>query len=445
MHPATKGNGEDARFKERDWKSIQIHEITDPVEVRFVELDTSIEDTTKLLIRSGAPNVVLVRESRRTKTAIGTFGYDDLNAYLLLVLGLSKPDEAAVQLAERARSGEKLPLSAVIDHIGPKETPAFLPHNADLIRAMEVLGGGAHRVIVNKEGTSEVVGILSQLRLVRFFWENHANFASTEKLYALHLKELELGTREVLSINGDKPLSDALLLMLHEGISSLPVLDSQKNVVGNISHVDVRLLTDTSAIPLLSGSCIHFIGVILSERGMEDGKDSYPVFHVTPFSTLAHTVAKLCATRSHRMWIVDAPSPASSVPPSPGVHTVVPPFSSQNSGAGASGRAGSNAVEHHPHPTGPPYTNSGVAVSAGQLPGAGMSGRLSGVVSLTDVLNLFAKASGLAPSDPEEARRRRRRSSSSSLRPSIDSVRPSAEMIRGSGELSRSGSSARGR
>ncbi len=44
-----------------------------------------------------------------------------------------------------------------------------------------------------------------------------------------------------------------------------------------------------------------------------------------------------------------------------------------------------------------------------------MSGRLSGVVSLTDILNLFAKASGLHPQDPEERRRQRRRSSSVSL------------------------------
>lgn len=42
-----------------------------------------------------------------------------------------------------------------------------------------------------------------------------------------------------------------------------------------------------------------------------------------------------------------------------------------------------------------------------------MSGRLSGVVSLTDILNLFARASGLQPSDPEEARRARRGSSAS--------------------------------
>ncbi len=60
-----------------------------------------------------------------------------------------------------------------------------------------------------------------------------------------------------------------------------------------------------------------------------------------------------------------------------------------------------------------------------------MSGRLSGVVSLTDILNLFARASGLHPTDPDEARRNRRGSSSSSrsaagvsgLRGSEDSLR----------------------
>lgn len=243
MHPNVKSNGGDGRFAGRDWRSIQIQEIIDPVELRFVELETSIEDTTKLLIRSGAPNVVLIRESRKTRTAIGTFGYDDLNAYLLLVLGMSQPDEAATKLRERARSGETLALEEVNDHLGPREEPAFLQHTANLTQAMEMLGGGLHRIVITKEGTSEAVGVLSQLRLVRFFWENHQSFAVTESLYNRSLKELGIGAKEVLAINGDRPLSDALRLMHDEGITSLPVLDSHNNVVGNISHVDVRVST----------------------------------------------------------------------------------------------------------------------------------------------------------------------------------------------------------
>ncbi|GIZ38303.1 hypothetical protein CKM354_000172300 [Cercospora kikuchii] len=433
MHPSHKANGGDERFKGRDWRAIQVQEIIDPAETRFVELDTSIEDTTKLLIRSGAPNVVLVRESTMTKTVIATFDYSDLNAYLLLVLGLSQPDELAAKIADRARRGDAIPLKDITSHLGPREEPVFVTQTATLLQAMETLGAGHHRVIINKEGSSEAVGVLTQLRLVRFFWENHHNFAATENLYSMTLKELELGAKEVLAINGDKPVADALRLMHAEGITSLPVLDSHRNVVGNISHVDTRLLTDTSAIPLLHSSCIHFIGVILSERGMFDGKDSYPVFHITPFSTLAHTVAKLCATRSHRLWMVDAPSPSTSVPPSPAMKQAFPPSSPHN-----------NGIEHNTPITtpvrsgsidvtpGPPYTSTNPAVSIGaaQLPGASMSGRLSGVVSLTDILNLFARASGLSPGDPEETRRRRRQSSSSSVRPSMDSVRPSIESLR---------------
>ena len=264
-------------------------------------------------------------------------------------------------------------------------------------------------MFVTEEGTRNVVGLLTQLRLVKFFWEQGRNFEAVEKVFPASLKDLGIGSRSVISINGDKPVKEALDLMNKESITSLPVLDSQRNVVGNISHVDVRLLTTTASLPLLTSSCIHFISVILSERGMNDGKDSYPVFYVSPYSTLAHTVAKLVATVIHRMWVVDAPSPSSSAPPTPSHTTSFQP----------------QALHAHPTSMGPPYTSSLASTPSASLPGQHMSGRLSGVVSLTDVLNIFARASGLNPTDPSEARRRRRRSSSSSVRASIDSVRSS--------------------
>lgn len=55
------------------------------------------------------------------------------------------------------------------------------------------------------------------------------------------------------------------------------------------------------------------------------------------------------------------------------------------------------------------------SIPASALPGARLSGRLLGVVSLTDILNLQARASGLSPADPAESRNHRRRSSSSSM------------------------------
>lgn len=199
--------------------------------------------------------------------------------------------------------------------------------------------------------------------------------------------------------------------MNNEGLSSVAVVDSTYNVVGNISTADVRLLTNAASLPLLENSCLHFVSVILNERGMEKGKDSFPVFYVNPYSTLAHTVAKLVATKSHRMWVVESASPSPSAPTTPqlGPTVVVP-------------EPRSNSVSTHnnqPHFTQVPTTSS---LSSGHL-----SGRLTGVVTLTDILNLFARSSGLHPTDPNEQRARRRRSSSSSVRPSLDASRSSID------------------
>jgi CBS domain-containing protein len=242
--------------------------------------------------------------------------------------------------------------------------------------------------------------------------------------------------------SGDKPLTDALTLLLNEGVSSLAILDNARNVIGNISTVDVKLLTKSSSLPLLRNTCIHFISVILSTRGMQDGKDSFPVFYVTPQSTLAHTVAKLVATKSHRLWITEPASPSSSGPPTPSTHpaTLVP--TSSHGSSISSPSAQSNIVAPSPpnshgvsaNSAAPFMAPSGPSISASAMPGASISGHLVGVVSLTDVLNLFARASGLHPTDPSELRKGRRRSSSSSMRKSGDlGIRP-----RFSGEGSRS-------
>lgn len=232
---------------------------------------------------------------------------------------------------------------------------------------------------------------------------------------------------------------------MDEGISSLAILDNGNNVIGNISTVDVKLLTKSSSLPLLRNTCIHFISVILSTRGMQEGKDSFPVFYVTPLNTLAHTVAKLVATRSHRMWVTEPVSPSSSGPPTPLAHpaTLVQTSSHSSSISNASGQSQiipPSPISTSPHPapstTTPFVTPTGPSVSASALPGARISGHLFGVISLTDILILFARASGLPVTEPRELRLGRRRSSSSSVRKSLDlGLRPkiSGELARGSG------------
>ncbi|KAI9738192.1 MAG: cell separation during budding [Cirrosporium novae-zelandiae] len=417
----------DPKFAGRDWRSIQVGELVGLESHQFVDLDIDIESATTRLT-TGKYQVLLVRETPEAENIIGTFDFNDLNAFLLFNIGVLQPDESQRdtfnELGRKARGEGKI-LLRDLAILGKKERFVTIPDNANLSKAIETFGGGVHRVVLVKEGTDKACGVLSQFRVLKFLWENRNCFPDLDKLYPLTLDRLSVGSQTIIAISGEKPLQEALKLMFDEGVTSIAVLDQGLNVIGNISTVDTRHLTKASALPILSNTCINFCRIILSERGLEHGRDSFPVFHVSPYSTLAHTVAKLIATISHRMWITDAPSPSSSAPPTPSHSTIVLPPPSVIHPAPPPHSAHSVSPPQppaSPHAT-PPFmpTSPTSSIPSGA---SGLSGRLCGVVSLTDILNLFARASGLNPSDPAETRKNRRRSSSSSVRPSLDSVRP---------------------
>ncbi|SPJ85220.1 related to CBS-domain protein Sds23p [Fusarium torulosum] len=431
-HPPAGNKHANPKFAGRDWRDVAIGELVSPDDIKWVEFDSSVEEATKLLLKSPT-NVVLVREDASTHTAVSTFDYTDLNAYLLVVVGLAKPEEDQVDLFNsilaKAQENGQIPLRDVFP-LFRKESLVTLPGDEKLAQAIEILGSGIHRLLVTAT-SGEVVGIASQLRIVEFFWNEGVNFPSIDRLYPVLLRDLGVGAKEIVSVNSDSPLSEALTLMSNEGLTSVAVVDNGMNVVGNISTKDVRHLTKSSNGHLLNSSCMNFISVILNERGVEHGRDVFPVFYVNPYSTLAHTVAKLVATRSHRMWVVESASPSPSAPATPLMGpqsftgTAPPPPAVPASApihAAPPSPVPTAAVPASPVPT--------AAVPASAMAGARLSGRLTGVISLTDVLNMFAKSTGLHPSDPNEQRARRRRSSSSSVRPSLDSSRASIDFRR---------------
>ncbi|KAI0857527.1 hypothetical protein F4860DRAFT_489089 [Xylaria cubensis] len=404
------------RFAGRDWRDIAIGELISDDDVRWVDMDTSVEDASMALVKNTTSNVVLIREDATSIKPVSTFDYSDLNAYILVVVGLGQPPEDLVELydglASRAQARHSIPLRD-IQPLCRKESLVTLQGDEDLARAVEIFGSGIHRIfITNFQG--EVVGILSQIKLMEFFWNEGINFRVIDELYPKLMKELGVGSQQIIAVNSDSPLADALTLMNQEGLTSVAVVDNGLNVVGNISTADVKLLISAASLPLFQNTCLHFVSVILTERGMEKGKDSFPVFYVNPYSTLAHTVAKLVATHSHRMWVVESASPSPSTPSTPSLPPTV--------------LVSNSTPSSQPAVTGTHYPSQSVSASA--LPGSHLSGRLTGVVTLTDILNLFARTTGLHPTDPNEQRARRRRSSSSSIRPSIDSSRASLDIRR---------------
>ena len=192
-----KASSADPAFTGRDWHSITAGELVDPSEIEFVEVDTGIEEATHTLIENGA-SALLVRSTPGDKAAVATFDYKDLNQYLLFATGSLRPDEehrAFFQnLAKKAQAGIKIPIREA-KSLGSKEPFVILPHTAKLTKALEAFGGGVHRLIVVKEWTNEVVGVLSQFRLVKFLWENGGSFPVIDQLYQQQIRDLGVGER----------------------------------------------------------------------------------------------------------------------------------------------------------------------------------------------------------------------------------------------------------
>ncbi|KAK9238707.1 hypothetical protein V1525DRAFT_400300 [Lipomyces kononenkoae] len=398
-----------------DWQTVKLGSLMQNDKLVSITGDIAVEAAYGKLIQHNFTSLPVLILPGIDVTQAESFDYSDISALLLLIMGHLKPQggsawpEELEEMVQKARAGFDVPVSFVMG-LKPQEPFLTLQESETILTAVEYFGRGVHRLLVTDDAERDVKGLLSQRRLVTYLWDNARRFNTLEPLFQMTLQELGIGSNSVISIAGDKLVIEALEIMHHESVSSLAVVDSDGNLQGNISIVDVKHLTKSTSAHLLHSTCLQFITVILTDRGLESGRDSYPVFHVTPFSTLAHTIAKLVATKSHRMWIVQ-----------PSNHQTYSPSSTPSSGTQTPAPASNTQPAQNQQS---PASPSIVPVSPpAQFSGSrGLGGKLIGVVSLTDILSLLARSAGKGDVDPSEARRQRRRSSSSSTRSfSLDS------------------------
>ena len=131
---------------------------------------------------------LLLRQSSSDTSVSGTFDYTDLTAFLLMVLGVPDPNfETTASFKEavkKAREGDhNIPVKLVGD-IGVKDPFITLPDTETLSRLVEILATGVHRVAITKENTQDVIGVLSQRKVITYFWENVRAFVDLEPYYS---------------------------------------------------------------------------------------------------------------------------------------------------------------------------------------------------------------------------------------------------------------------
>ncbi|CUM64336.1 uncharacterized protein PRCAT00001937001 [Priceomyces carsonii] len=388
-----------------DWYDIPLYDLAESNKLISINSSYSVQRAFQTLVKHNLTSVPvsLSKDNSDDLTNCLTFDYSDLNTYLLLIMNRINLGDLAVneigdpslspkqkhdlvlQTINKAKRGEEVPVDFIV-RLHPKNPFVKFYESETLFKVVEVLGSGVHRVAITDVGGKNIVGILSQRRLIKYLWDNARRFPSLEFYLNSTLQDLQIGSSTPITIYEDQMLIEALHKMFNERVTSLAVIDRAKSLIGNISIVDVKNVSSSKESHLLFKSVLNFISYNLSQKGIDEGQDQYPIFHVNTQSSLGRVIAKLVATQSHRLWVVES-------------------------------RVQHNSSVSSSSSSTPLATPTTVEAALNQPPSAsnepmGLPGKLIGVVTLTDILGLFASLKG-KKTDPLAARNQRRRSSTS--------------------------------
>ncbi|KAF7726040.1 cell separation during budding [Apophysomyces ossiformis] len=307
-----------------DWTMIKASGLIENQNVITIPASTPVEEACDILIQNNISSAPVYDDTVPTETNnhnaivhppsyVGMFDYGDLIAYILLVL--HKTEQTSTfeirDIVQRALQGQTVPVKLASDLSRKNPFYSILPE-ATLLSAVEEFACGTHRVCV-LEPNGTIKGILSQSTVVRYLYDNRHQFPEIERVLGKTLRELHLGETNVIGVAADASVLDALSQMSHHGVSSVAVIGNGDVVLGNISMTDVKHVMKSYRHQLLWNTCFQFVGVVRTQQGIIDGQDRLPVFDVRPDTTLGFTVAKLLATKAHRVWVTDERERAISV------------------------------------------------------------------------------------------------------------------------------------
>ncbi|THU80065.1 hypothetical protein K435DRAFT_768349 [Dendrothele bispora CBS 962.96] len=357
-----------------DWRQLWARDIVDS-RVVTVDVNTSVEDACNILLSEDTPCLAL--KSTVQQSITGLFDFADVNAFLILaatkhslsqdeLLDNSRVDE----IFTAARSGH-VPV-CLVSNLSEKNPLNILPHDATLISLLELFARGSHRVLIRStdSSTDEFIGIVSDRSVLAWF----ASYAEKTKslwaflsnpLLSFSLPSLNLYSSVVATMSTETVL-DAMKLMSEEGVSSVAVLEEETGaLLSAVSVTDIgKIVVPSESNQILTTPLHQFVSFIKIPVGSEDGADQYPVYSVLTNSTLLYTMQKILATNAHRVFV------------------------------------------------------SETSMGASPIMSPGFSPNLSGIVSVVDILSLFARLANVQDVDPTRMKRHRRASSVSSTRSS---------------------------
>ncbi|KXN83058.1 Protein SDS23, partial [Leucoagaricus sp. SymC.cos] len=305
--------------------------------------------------------------------------FSDVNAFLTLAATrhtlppeVIKSNERLDRIVEAAKAG-RVPVR-LVSNFSDKNPYIVLPQDANLISVLEAFARGAHRVFV-QNNTSTLTGMISDKRLLSWFASTSSTTKPIEQIISKPLFDITYPLlnihRTVVAASSVATVMDGMRLMSEEGVSSVAVVDEETGIlIGDVVLIRrLEVVVPSQSNQILGTPLKYFVTSIKLPDGSTDGADKYPVYSVFPSSSLGYTIEKLLATNARRLFVMDE-------------EESVNPTMSSNS-----------------------------------------PGNLTGVISIVDVLSLFAHLAKIPDVDPRRMQRHRRASSASSQSSSSRSER----------------------
>ncbi|KLO19339.1 hypothetical protein SCHPADRAFT_71299 [Schizopora paradoxa] len=355
----------------REWETVQAKDLVDGP-VIAIDGETSVDDACAALISN---NTDCLAVKSGDGTIEGLFDFADVNAFLILAANLhalsqdfinSYPVVKAIINAANGDAG-RVPVKLVCN-LSEKNPLSVLPSSASLIDLLAVFAKGIHRVLIRApaSSSSSFLGYTSAFSLLRYFLSStptvtlHRTNGPPSDEDALPLSPIPPSWHTYLStplhslsdlpslslhghvahISASSSVLDAMRALSLEGVRSVAVVSEDVSsggpgggseaghltLLSTVSVTDIgKLVTASGDKSILNMPISQFVSMIKLPGGVEDGMDRFPVYNVVAANSLRFTMEKLLATMAHRVYVTagNHPSSTSAGPQLVGVVSVV--------------------------------------------------------------------------------------------------------------------------
>jgi len=166
-----------------------------------------------------------------------------------------------------------------------------------LIAMRAISHSGANRLPI-MEG-HKLTNVMTLSAVVTFLAQNLKALGAVAKLT---VGELNVGLKEVFTVQADTPVINAFRLMAQKRISAVGVLDTDGKLLTNVSAKDIKVIAKDALFTKLYYSTIEFVRAVRAQNVLV----TYAaVMHCKLENTIGDVIQKFASWKVHRIYITD--------------------------------------------------------------------------------------------------------------------------------------------